>query len=57
MCVGVSSRTTDQTLSAWYLSNGNDFAFATYLARDEEYDLIDEELSEVREIISSISFG
>lgn len=57
MCVGVSSRTTDQTLSAWYLSNGNDFAFVTYLAQGEEYDLIDEELGETREIISSISFG
>ncbi|TIQ20079.1 MAG: hypothetical protein E5X51_18240 [Mesorhizobium sp.] len=56
MCVGVSSRTTDQTLSAWYLSNGNDFAFVTYLAQGEEYDLIDEELGETREIISSISF-
>ncbi|TRC79105.1 hypothetical protein FJV83_12655 [Mesorhizobium sp. WSM4307] len=57
MCVGVSSRTADQTLSAWYLSNGNDFAFVTYLAEGDEYDLIDEELGETREIISSISFG
>ncbi|MER9544391.1 hypothetical protein NKI72_20255 [Mesorhizobium sp. M0437] len=56
MCVGVSSRTTDQTLLAWYLSNGNDFAFVTYLAQGEEYDLIDE-VGETREIISSISFG
>ncbi|BCG94096.1 hypothetical protein [Mesorhizobium sp. 131-2-1] len=57
MCVGVSSRTVDQTLSAWYLSNGDDFAFVTYLAQGEENDLIDKELDETREIISSISFG
>ena len=57
MCVGVSSRTTDQTFSAWYLSDGSDLAFVTYLAQGDEYDLIDEELGEAREIISSISFG
>lgn len=57
MCVGVSSKTVDETLSAWYLSNGNDFAFVTYLGPGEESDFVDKELDEAREIISSISFG
>ncbi|WP_421912656.1 hypothetical protein [Mesorhizobium sp.] len=56
MCVDVISKKADQTLSAWYLSDGDDFAFVTYLALGEENDRINEELNDTREIISSISF-
>ncbi|MBZ9659695.1 hypothetical protein LB523_11635 [Mesorhizobium sp. ESP-6-4] len=54
MCAGVLSTTIDKILSVWYLSNGNDFALATYLAL--ESDLVSKELEEARAIISSISF-
>jgi hypothetical protein len=36
MCVGVLSKTEQQVLSAWYLSDGNDFALVTYMTLDEE---------------------
>lgn len=55
MCVGVSSETEDKTLSAWYLSNGNDFAFVTYVALGVENDRMNKELDEATEIVSSIS--
>ncbi|CAN7576973.1 hypothetical protein [Mesorhizobium caraganae] len=56
MCVGVLSKTEKQVLSAWYLSDGNDFALVTYISLDEEKHLMDEELEEARTIVSSISF-
>lgn len=56
MCVGVLSKTSDETLSAWYLSNGSDFALVTYVALGESNESIDKELDETRGIISSISF-
>ncbi|MCP9230865.1 hypothetical protein NMG46_11490 [Mesorhizobium sp. LMG 17147] len=52
--VGVLSETTEKLLSAWYMSNGNDFVFMTYLClADEDYL---EELDVARSIVSSISF-
>ncbi|WP_192257398.1 hypothetical protein [Mesorhizobium caraganae] len=56
MCVGVLSKTEKQVLSAWYLSDGNDFALVTYISFDEAQHLMDEELEEARTIVSSISF-
>ncbi|WP_189347969.1 hypothetical protein [Mesorhizobium sp. M4A.F.Ca.ET.090.04.2.1] len=56
MSVGVLYRKADETLSAWYLSNGNDFAFVTYVGLGEESEIMNEELDEVRAVVSSISF-
>lgn len=56
MCVGALSETAGELLSAWYLSNGKDVVFTTYVGLDDDADLLDKELDEARAIISSMSF-
>ncbi|MER8818945.1 hypothetical protein NKH70_03830 [Mesorhizobium sp. M0991] len=53
--VGVLSDTDDQLLSAWYLSNGNDVVFMTYLGMANDTDCL-KELDVALAIVSSISF-
>ncbi|MER8751895.1 hypothetical protein NKH57_21900 [Mesorhizobium sp. M1050] len=56
MCVGLASKTEDETLSAWYLSNGKDVVFVTYVASSEDAGRINKELTEAKTMISSMSF-
>ncbi|MER9244506.1 hypothetical protein [Mesorhizobium sp. M0145] len=53
--VGVLSEAVDQLLSAWYLSNGNDVVFMTYVGMANDTDCL-KELDVARAIVSSISF-
>ncbi|MER8730251.1 hypothetical protein NKH28_10445 [Mesorhizobium sp. M1227] len=53
--VGVLSETGDQLTSAWYLSNGNDVVFMTYVGMANDTDCL-KELGVAKAIVSSISF-
>lgn len=43
-------------LEVWYISNGNDIVFVTYVGISDDENILADELSEARGIISSISF-
>jgi hypothetical protein len=53
---GVLSEAVDKLLEAWYISNGNDVVFVTYVVISDDENILIDELSEARGIISSISF-
>ncbi|CDX44605.1 conserved hypothetical protein [Mesorhizobium sp. SOD10] len=53
---GASPEAVDKLLEAWYISNGNDIVFVTYVGISDDENILADELSEAREIISSISF-
>lgn len=56
MHAGVSSKTADELLDAWYLSNGKDIVFVTYVGISDDATILAHELTEARGIVSSISF-
>ncbi|TGQ73028.1 hypothetical protein EN829_011320 [Mesorhizobium sp. M00.F.Ca.ET.186.01.1.1] len=53
---GVLSEAADKLLSAWYLSNGRDIVFVTYVGISDDVNILADELSEAREIVLSMSF-
>ena len=56
MVSGISSESSDEIINAWYLSNGRDVVFVTYVGISKNASILTEELGEAKEIVSSISF-
>lgn len=55
MCVGAKTNDLDEFLAAWYLSNGRDFVFVTYVGVNEDIEQSQGEFDDAQLLVESIS--